>query len=141
MGASVLINYREKPEWDVEVMAATAGRGASHVLELGGQDTFDRSVRAVAACGTIIQVGVLSGNDPTPHVSRLLWQNASILGLTVGSASHLAALGSFMERHALHPVIDATFEFDGAAQALDHLRSGAHFGKVVIGGATGSFFA
>ncbi len=132
MGASALINYRERPDWDAEVIKATAGRGASHVLELGGQDTFDRSVASVAAGGTIVQVGVLSGTDPTPHLRRLMWQNASIVGLTVGSADHLAAVGAFMAERALHPVVDATFGFDEAPQALEHLRGSAHFGKVVI---------
>ena len=132
MGASVIINYRDRPDWDVEVMQATAGRGASHVLELGGQDTFDRSVRSVATGGTIVQVGVLSGADPTPHLKRLLWENATIVGLTVGSVEHLAAVTAFMADHELHPVIEATFAFNDAPQALEHLRSGAHFGKVVV---------
>ena len=133
MGASMLINYRERPDWDAAVMEATAGRGASHILELGGQDTYDRSVRSVATGGTIVQVGVLSGFDPTPHLRRLMWENASIVGLTVGSADHLAAVSKFIAEHALHPVIDSTFAFDEAPQALERLRSGAHFGKVVIG--------
>jgi NADPH:quinone reductase-like Zn-dependent oxidoreductase len=30
MGASVLINYRQRPDWDAAVMEATAGRGASY---------------------------------------------------------------------------------------------------------------
>jgi len=132
MGASVLINYRKRPDWDAAVMEATAGRGASHILELGGQDTYDRSVRSVAAGGTIVQVGVLSGVDIAPQLRQLMWQNASIVGLTVGSADHLAAVSTFIAEHRLHPVIDATFAFDEAPRALEHLRSGAHFGKVVI---------
>ena len=36
MGVSTLINYRERPDWDAGVMAATDGRGVTHVLELGG---------------------------------------------------------------------------------------------------------
>ena len=41
-------------------------------------------------------------------------------------------MSAFMAEHALNPVIDATFGFDEAPQALEHLRGGAHFGKVVI---------
>ena len=132
MGASLLINYRERPDWDVAVMEATAGRGASHILEIGGQDTYDRSVRSLATGGTIVQVGVLSGFDPTPHLRRLMWENANSVGLTVGSADHLAAVSTFIAEHGLRPVIDATFAFDAAPLALERLRSGAHFGKVVI---------
>jgi len=132
MGASVLINYRQRPDWDVDVMEVTAGRGATHILELGGPDTYDRSVRSLATGGTIVQVGVLSGFDPTPHLRRLMWENANIMGVTVGSAEHLATVTSFITQHALHPVIDSTFAFDKAPLALERLRSGAHFGKVVI---------
>ena len=133
MGASVLINYRERPDWDAAVMDATAGRGASHILELGGQDTYDRSVRSVAAGGTIIQIGVLSGFELRPNLRRLTWENANIVGLTVGSAEHFAALNAFLAKHALHPVVDRIIEFEEAPQALERLRSGTHFGKVVIG--------
>jgi NADPH:quinone reductase-like Zn-dependent oxidoreductase len=132
MGASVLINYRQRPDWDVDVMEVTAGRGATHILELGGPDTYDRSVRSLATGGTIVQVGVLSGFDPTPHLRRLMWENANIMGVTVGSAEHLATVTSFITQHALHPVIDSAFAFDKAPLALERLRSGAHFGKVVI---------
>ena len=132
MGASVLINYRQRVDWDVDVMEATGGRGATHILELGGPDTYDRSIRCVATGGTIVQVGVLSGFDPTPHLRRLMWENANIMGVTVGSAEHLSTVISFMTEHALRPVIDSTFSFGEAAQAVEHLRSGSHFGKVVI---------
>jgi NADPH:quinone reductase-like Zn-dependent oxidoreductase len=133
MGASILINYRKTPDWDAAVMEATGGRGASHILELGGPDTYDRSVRSVASGGTIVQIGVLSGFDPTPNLRRLMWENASIVGITVGSAEHFVAMNAFLARHALHPVIDRAFGFDEAPQALERLRSGAHFGKIVIG--------
>ena len=132
MGAALLINYRENPDWDVSVMEATGGRGASHILELGGPDTYDRSIRSVATGGTIVQVGVLSGFDPSPHLRRLMWENANIMGVTVGSAEHLATVSRFMGDHDLHPMIDTSFTFDQAPQALDLLRTGNHFGKVVI---------
>jgi NADPH:quinone reductase-like Zn-dependent oxidoreductase len=133
MGASVLINYRERPDWDVAVMEATDGRGASHILEVGGPQTYDRSVRSVAAGGTIVQIGVLTGFDHAPLLRRLTWENANIMGVTVGSAEHLAAVTAFLAEHAIQPVIDRTFAYDEAPQALERLRSGAHFGKIVIG--------
>lgn len=133
LGASVLINYRETPDWDVAVMEATAGLGATHILEVGGPETYDRSVRSVATNGTIVQIGVLTGVDIAPRLRRLTWENANIMGVTVGSAEHLAAAAAFASAHAIHPVIDRVFAFDEAPQALEHQRSGSHFGKVVIG--------
>jgi len=34
--------------------------------------------------------------------------------------------------HRIIPVIDCVFDFDSIADAYDHLRSGRHFGKVVV---------
>lgn len=132
LGASVLINYRETPDWDVAVMEATNGRGATHILELGGPETYDRSVRSVATNGTIVQIGVLTGVDIAPHLRRLTWENANIMGVTVGSAEHLAAVVAFISERAIRPVIDRVFGFDEAPEALEHLRGGSHVGKVVI---------
>ncbi len=132
LGASVLINYRETPDWDVAVMEATDGRGATHILEVGGPETYDRSIRSVATNGTIVQIGVLTGVDIAPRLRRLTWENANIMGVTVGSAEHLAAVIAFVSEHAIHPVIDRVFSFDEAPHALEHLRSGTHCGKVVI---------
>jgi NADPH:quinone reductase-like Zn-dependent oxidoreductase len=132
LGASVLINYHETPEWDAAVMDATDGYGASHILELGGPATYDRSVRAVASSGKIVQIGVLSGFAPTPNLARLRTENADIIGVTVGSVEHFEAMNAFLINHALHPMIDRTFAFGEAPTALDFVRSGTHFGKVII---------
>jgi NADPH:quinone reductase-like Zn-dependent oxidoreductase len=132
LGASVLINYRDMPEWDVAVMEATDGEGASHILELGGADTFDRSVRSVASGGKICQIGVLTGYGPKPNLTRLLNENADIIGVKVGSVEHFTAMNAFIEANEIKPIVDRTFEFDQAAEAYAHLRGATHFGKIVI---------
>jgi NADPH:quinone reductase-like Zn-dependent oxidoreductase len=132
LGAAMLINYRDTPEWDTAVMDATGGCGASHILELGGPATYDRSIRAVAASGKIVQIGVLTGAAPAPNLARLQVQNADIVAVTVGSVEHFEAMNAFLTRHALRPVIDRTFQFDEAPAALDFLRNGNHFGKIVV---------
>lgn len=132
LGASVLINYHDTPDWDVAVMKATHGEGASHILELGGPGTYDRSIRSVASGGKIVQIGVLTGFGPKPDLARLQWENADIIGVTVGSIEHFTALNRFLAEHAIHPIVDTIFGFDEAREAFAHLRSGSHFGKVVV---------
>jgi NADPH:quinone reductase-like Zn-dependent oxidoreductase len=34
--------------------------------------------------------------------------------------------------HQLHPVIDCTFAADQIVDALKHMESGSHFGKIVV---------
>jgi NADPH:quinone reductase-like Zn-dependent oxidoreductase len=132
LGGSILINYRDTPDWDVAVMKATDGEGASHILELGGPDTYDRSLRSVASGGKIVQIGVLTGFGPKPDLARLQWQNADIIGVTVGSVEHFAAMNRFLTENAIHPIIDRVYGFDQAPEAFAHLRSGSHFGKIAV---------
>lgn len=132
LGASILINYLDTPDWDVAVMKATDGQGASHVLELGGPGTYDRSIRSVASGGKIVQIGVLTGFGPKPDLARLQWENADIIGVTVGSIEHFTALNRFLTGHAIHPIIDRIYGFHEVPEAFARLRSGSHFGKVVV---------
>jgi NADPH:quinone reductase-like Zn-dependent oxidoreductase len=132
MGADILINYRSTPDWDRSVLEQTGGKGATRILELGGPDTYQRSINAVAAGGKIAQIGVLTGFSPKPDLGRLQSVNADILGITVGSREHFEAMNTFIARHQLKPVIDRIFAFEDAPVAYDYLRSGRHFGKVAL---------
>ncbi len=113
-------------------MEATDGEGASHILELGGPGTYDRSLRSVASGGKIVQIGVLTGVGPKPDLARLQRENADIIGVTVGSREHFAAMNRFLTDNAIHPTIDRVYAFDEAPQAFAHLRTGSHFGKIVV---------
>jgi NADPH:quinone reductase-like Zn-dependent oxidoreductase len=132
LGGSILINYRDTPDWDVALMKATDGEGASHILELGGPGTYDRSLRSVASGGKIVQIGVLTGFGPKPDLARLQWENADIIGVTVGSVEHFAAMNRFLTDNAIHPTVDRVYGFDEAPEAFAHLRTGSHFGKIVV---------
>jgi len=41
-------------------------------------------------------------------------------------------MNGFIAEHAIHPVVDRVFGFDEVPAAYACLRSGAHFGKVVV---------
>ncbi|QTN27848.1 zinc-binding dehydrogenase [Rhodoferax sp. AJA081-3] len=80
--------------------ALTAGRGGDQILELGGPDTYDRSIPAIVPGGKIAQIGVLTG-----------------------FASQLQRLTQFIVQHQIHPVIDALFPFEEAPKAYAQLAS------------------
>ncbi|MDD2763632.1 MAG: NAD(P)-dependent alcohol dehydrogenase [Opitutaceae bacterium] len=132
LGAWATVNYKTTPEWDVEVRKLTGGIGVSHILELGGPATYDRSLRALAAGGKIAQIGVFTGFGPQSNLLRLQLINAGINGINVGSGEQFAAMNEFLVTHRIKPVIDRTFAFEEAQSAYDHLASGRHFGKVVV---------
>jgi len=132
LGAFATVNYRTTPDWDVEVRKLTDGLGASHILELGGPDTFDRSLRALAAWGRIAQIGVFTGFGPRSNLIRLQQINGTIDGINVGSAEQFEAMNDFIASQGIKPVIDKSFAFDEAEAAYRELASGRHFGKLVI---------
>ena len=132
LGAWQTINYKDQPDWDQAAMALTDGHGVDHILELGGPDTYDRSIAAIANGGKIAQIGVLSGFGSQPNLTPLQFKNASINGICVGSVAHFDRLNGYLAKHDIHPVVDAVFAFDQAAEAYDHLRSAGHFGKIAI---------
>lgn len=95
LGADITINYKEVPDWDAELFQLTDGHGADVVLELGGKDTLERSLRAVAPHGLISQVGVLTGWAHAPeNISDLVLKNASLAGVLVGSRTYFENLSA-----------------------------------------------
>ncbi len=132
LGADDLINYRLKTDWDVQVRKLTGSRGADHVMEIGGTETYQRSLNCVAAGGHIHQVGVLTGFDLRPNLWSLQTSNATINGLYVGSVAMFERLVAFVETHRIKPVIDHVFDFEHAANAFAAIGRGSHFGKIVI---------
>ena len=132
LGAWETINYKTQPAWDAAALDITEGRGVDHILELGGPDTYDRSIAAIAPGGRIAQIGVLTGFASQPNILPLQFKNASIHGICVGSVQHFERLNRFMSMHRILPVVDKTFAFDDAPAAYAHLQSASHVGKVVI---------
>lgn len=132
LGAWRTINYKNQPDWDQAALTLTDGQGVDHILELGGPETYDRSITAIAPGGRIAQIGVLSGFGAQPNLTPLQFKNASINGICVGSVTHFDRLNDFLTTHEIHPVVDDVFSFDKAAEAYDRLRSASHFGKIAI---------
>lgn len=131
MGASDVINYRDCPAWDVRVRELTGERGADRIVEVGGAGTLSRSMAALAPEGEIALIGLL--DDPTSLLSPLplMRTMGTIRGISVGSRTDLARLVDCAAQN-FAPAIDRVFDFEQAREALAHLASRAHFGKVVI---------
>lgn len=132
LGADGTINYRTTPDWDVELLRLTEGRGADLVVEVGGIGTLQKSAHAVAFGGTIALIGVLTGVQGTFNPMPLMRKAACLKGVFVGSRAMFEAMNQALVAHHIHPVIDRVFGFDQAADALAYQAAAGHFGKVVI---------
>jgi NADPH:quinone reductase-like Zn-dependent oxidoreductase len=132
LGADETINYKTTPEWDKEVLRLTAGRGVDMVLEVGGGETFTRSMNSVRASGQMAVIGVLSGVAGTIPVGLIGIQTLSVRGIFVGSVAMFEDMNRAITANQLRPVIDRVFPFEQSVDALRYLQSAQHFGKIVI---------
>lgn len=129
-GVDQVVNYKTTPEWGKRVLELTGGRGVDHVVEVGGGGTMDQSLTAVTRGGQIHLIGVLTQGQINPL--RLLTRAITLRGVYVGSRDMFEAMNRAIDANGIKPVIDRVFTFEEAQQAYQHLKSGSHFGKIVI---------
>jgi NADPH:quinone reductase-like Zn-dependent oxidoreductase len=133
LGADGLINYKKEPDWAAKALELTGGRGVDHILEVGGAETLPQSIKASRVGGHVTLTGLLTGSFGNADEAKKNDRDVRIDRVFVGSVRHFEALNGLLEKSRLHPVIDErVFSFDQAVEAFRYLKSGAHFGKVVI---------
>jgi NADPH:quinone reductase-like Zn-dependent oxidoreductase len=131
MGAHAGVNYRTTPEWDKPVRQLTNGLGVDHVVEVGGAGTLPLTSKSVRRGGHIALIGVLSGGGAfDPRLMML--KGARLQGIFVGSREMFEEMNQAIGLAGMKPVIDRVFEFSELHEALSHLASGTHFGKIVV---------
>jgi D-arabinose 1-dehydrogenase-like Zn-dependent alcohol dehydrogenase len=103
------------------------------VVDLGGQDTLGRSVKATRMDGAVAIVGVLSGfGAASIPVSDAMMHNIHLSGITVGSIRAHADLCAAMERANIHPHISHRLPWHEMSEATNLMATGQHIGKIVI---------
>lgn len=131
LGADETINYRDTENWDDAVIELTGGRGVDHVIEVGGTGTLARSVKAVRVGGHIALIGALDtsgGFNPIP----IFMKGIRVQGIFIGSRRMFEDMNAKISSSGMRPVIDRTFEFDEAKEALMYMAASSHFGKIVV---------
>ncbi len=131
LGANDTINYQVREDWDAAVMELTDKRGVDHVVEVGGAGTLAKSIAATRIGGHVALIGALTGAagfNPTSVFMKAI----RLQGIFVGSRSMFEDMLRAMDVNKMKPVVDRTFEFSEAREALEYMGSRSHFGKIVI---------
>ena len=131
LGAHHVINYREREDWDTVALELTNKRGVDHVVEIGGPGTLQRSMRAVKIGGHIAVIGVVAGKGEFTNVP-IFMKALKLIGVFVGSRVMFEDMNRFVTDKSIRPVVDSTFEFDQVRDALELMKSGGHFGKILV---------
>ncbi|SPE29717.1 Oxidoreductase, zinc-binding dehydrogenase family [Candidatus Sulfotelmatomonas gaucii] len=131
LGLDAGLNYGENPEWDRWARDQTDGEGVDLVVEVGGQGTLARSLRAIRPAGTVAQIGVLAPSAEPFPVALILHKMARIHGIYVGSRMDFEQMNRAIAQAELRPVGEE-FDWSQAREALERMEEGSHFGKLVL---------
>lgn len=129
LGATGGFNYKD-PNW-AEEAAKTAG-GFDIIIDSAGGDQFHKLVELALPGGRIVNFGRTSGNITNISTRLLYWKQLSIFGSTMGTRDEFLSMLDFVESRKLKPVIDSTFKLDQLPQAIERMKSGEHFGKIIL---------
>jgi NADPH:quinone reductase-like Zn-dependent oxidoreductase len=132
LGADETINYRSTPKWSSEARKLTDGRGVDLVVEVGGADTLQQSLRAVRVGGAIAVIGILTGRQQEIDVTSIFSANVHVAGISVGSRAMFAAMNKAITHHGIRPLINKIFPRDRISDAYAAMAQAGHMGKIVI---------
>jgi NADPH:quinone reductase-like Zn-dependent oxidoreductase len=131
LGADHCINYTDHPDWG-EMAYEIAGHGVDAVLEIGGAGTLENSLAAIRHGGHINIIGYMAGVEMGITVFPLIIKSANLHGIGTGNRDDYEDMMHCVAKHAIHPVIASRHAMADAAEALNALQQGGHFGKRVI---------
>ena len=132
LGVSDVINYKETPNWQEEVLRLTNGLGVDQVIEVGGTGTLPKSLEAVRSGGLVSLIGLLTGFADPINTSPILFKKIRLQGAGVGSIQIAEVMAHTIASLKLKPFIAEVFGFEEAKDALAKLQGDQHFGKIVI---------
>lgn len=102
------------------------------VLDSIGPATLDKYFDILKPNGRIVTFGASSGDRVEIPLRSIFFPQISIIGTSMGSGEEFAAMLQFMERHALHPIIDSVFPLQDTPQAFHRMQQGAQLGNIGI---------
>ncbi|KAM0203180.1 hypothetical protein ACHAPA_009779 [Fusarium lateritium] len=86
LGASHVINYREKSNWGEVARALTPkGLGFDHILEIGGAASIAQSLEGIRLGGVITIIGFLTSSYKQPALMEAPYHLCIVRGIFVGS--------------------------------------------------------
>lgn len=131
LGADILIDRSQEPDWSKSVFLATDKRGVDVVVDNVGT-TFMQSLRALRKGGRLLTVGN-SGAPKFEIDNRFIFaKHLSIIGSTMGTLTDFKEVMDLVTTGQLQPVIDTTFPLKEAALAQERLWKNENFGKITL---------
>ncbi|MDX1407126.1 MAG: zinc-binding dehydrogenase [Saprospiraceae bacterium] len=129
MGAAGGVNYSED-DWP-RTLKGLAGP-FDLIIDSAGGSGFNALVGLLAPGGRLVTYGGTLGKIRGLSPQRIFWRQLTIQGSTMGSQRDFREMLAFVSQHRIRPVVDRTFDLADGQAAIDYLRRGTQFGKVVL---------
>ena len=131
LGADAVVNYAADRNWGATARDLAGGR-IDLVVDVGGGETLEASLRAVRPGGTIALVGVLGGARATLTLTLAVMRQVRLQGVTCGDREAFEAMLRAISLEGIDPVIDSVHPLERAQDAFRLMEANAHVGKIVI---------
>ncbi|KAF9966696.1 hypothetical protein BGZ73_000916 [Actinomortierella ambigua] len=130
-GAKGGVNYRHA-KWDEELLALTGGKKFDVVIDsANGANTFAILANVLSFGGKFVSFGQTAGSFELGRIYFV--RQISILGTTMGSRAEFEQMLDFVAKYQIRPVVSDVFQGLGnVPNAIEYLRDGKHFGKIVV---------
>lgn len=140
-GADLAIDSND-PKWVDQVLEATGGAGVDVIIDQVSGRLANQNLAATKVLGRIVNVGRLGGTHGDFNFDLHAARRISYIGVTFRTRSLEEIREIFSQvRQDIWPAvvsgqlklpIDRVFPFDDIAQAIDHMSTNRHFGKIVL---------
>lgn len=141
LGAEAGINYRDE-DFVARTQELTGGAGVDVILDVVGAKYLESNVRALAAGGSLVVIGLQGGSKAELNLGALMAKRARVIGTTLRArplAQKEAIVSEVRARvlpllsdGSLELSVDRRFPFDQVRLAHEYFDSGKHTGKIIV---------
>jgi len=142
LGADLVINFRETPDFSEAVKEFTNKKGVDVILDHVGAKYLAPNMASLGYAGRLVIIGVISGIKAELNLALMMVKRQQIIGSVLRSrpvkdkADIVAeftrvALPRFADR-TIVPIIEKSFPLDEVVAAHKMMEEDKHFGKIVL---------
>lgn len=122
----------EGEDWSRAVRAATDRRGVDVCIDSVGQAIHESCIKSLARGGRLVTCGATTGGAARTDLTRVFWNQLSILGSTMGTMAEFRAVTRLFELQTIVPVVDHAGSPADARRLWERIEQGEQFGKLVV---------
>jgi NADPH:quinone reductase-like Zn-dependent oxidoreductase len=103
------------------------------VVEIGGAETFQQSIRATRMNAMIAAIGNVTGSVGEINWPLLFMFKKNVAGISSGCTREYEDMCRAIGANGMKPVVDERiYDFDGLKSAIMSIKEGKHFGNIAV---------